>query len=101
MRTASACSSAYGATPATPGVALRQLRGTRCQSAEPAAGGALRGAAAMRTWALSESSRSRSSPSKPFITDRMTISAATPTHTPTSEAQVMKETKNLCERART
>ena len=35
------------------------------------------------------------------MTDRMTISAATPTHTPTSDAQVMKETKNLCVRART
>jgi hypothetical protein len=54
-----------------------------------------------RTGAPSESSRSRSSLSKPFITERMTMSAATPTHTPTRDAQVMKETKNLCERART
>ena len=29
------------------------------------------------------------------------MSAATPTQTPISDAQVMKETKNLCERART
>src|SRR6185437_16142688 len=36
-----------------------------------------------------------------LITDRMTMSAATPTHTPTTDAQVMKETKNLCVRART
>ena len=35
------------------------------------------------------------------MTERMTIRAATPTHTPTRDAQVMKETKNLCERART
>jgi len=54
-----------------------------------------------RTGALSESSRSRNSLSKPFITDRMTISAATPTHTPMSDAQVMNDTKNRVERART
>jgi len=29
------------------------------------------------------------------------MSAATPTHTPMSEAQVMKDTKNRVERART
>ena len=57
--------------------------------------------ALMRTGAFSDSSRSRSSLSKPFITERITMSAATPTHTPRSDAQVMKETKNLCERART
>ena len=35
-----------------------------------------------RACALSASSRSRSSPSKPFITERITISAATPSATP-------------------
>ena len=63
--------------------------------------GAAARVAVTRTGALSDSSRSRSSPSKPFITERMTMSAATPTHTPTSEAQVMKDTKNRVERART
>jgi len=29
------------------------------------------------------------------------MSAATPTHTPTSDAQVMNETKNFCDLART
>ena len=29
------------------------------------------------------------------------MSAATPTQTPASDAQVMNETKNLCDRART
>ena len=35
------------------------------------------------------------------MTDRMTMSAVTPRHTHNSETQVMKETKNLWERART
>ncbi|MBK6671951.1 MAG: hypothetical protein IPG49_00205 [Proteobacteria bacterium] len=51
------------------------------------------------TGADSASSRERSSDSKPFITERMTISAATPTATPSSDTQVMKETKNRCARA--
>jgi hypothetical protein len=59
------------------------------------------GTVVTRTGALRASSRSRSSLSKPFITDRMTMSAATPTHTPMSEAQVMKDTKKRVERART
>ena len=59
------------------------------------------GGAVIRTGALSDNSRSRSSLSKPFITERMTMSAATPTHTPMSDAQVMKDTKNRVERART
>ena len=54
-----------------------------------------------RAWVDSANSRSRSCPSKPFMTDRMTISAATPTHTPTSDTQVMNETKNLRVRERT
>ncbi len=41
------------------------------------------------------------SPSSPFMTDRMTMSAVTPRQTHSSETQVMKETKNLWERART
>ena len=49
-------------------------------------------------WADRLSSRERSSPSKPFITDRITISAATPTATPRNDTQVMKETKKLCSR---
>jgi len=52
-------------------------------------------------WAFSDNNRSRSSPSKPFMTDRMTISAATPSDTPASDTQVISETKNLCWRERT
>lgn len=35
------------------------------------------------------------------MTERMTISAATPTHTPISDTQVMNETKNFRVRERT
>ena len=49
----------------------------------------------------SASNRSRSSPSNPFITDRITINAATPTATPISETQVMNDTKNFRVRERT
>ena len=35
------------------------------------------------------------------MTDRMTMSAVTPRHTHSSDTQVMKDTKNLWERART
>jgi hypothetical protein len=45
------------------------------------------------------SSRVRSSDSNPFITDSTVISAATPTATPSSDTQVMNETKKLCSRA--
>ena len=38
---------------------------------------------------------------KPFITDRMVMSAATPTHTPASDSQLLKETKNPASRERT
>ena len=55
----------------------------------------------MRACADSDNSRSRSSPSSPFMTDRMTMSAVTPRHTHSSDTQVMKDTKNLWERART
>jgi hypothetical protein len=50
-------------------------------------------------WADTLSSRVRSSVSNPFITDSTVISAATPTATPSSDTQVMKETKKLCSRA--
>jgi hypothetical protein len=59
------------------------------------------GAAITRACAESANNRSRDTPSNPFITERITISAATPTHTPASDTQVMKETKNLRFRART
>ncbi len=35
------------------------------------------------------------------MTERMTISAATPSPTPSNDTQVMKDTKNLWVRART
>ena len=103
LRTASACSSAYGVTAVTPGT-VRASCATLSQSAGAGADApfaSLPCAASTRTWALNDSSRSRSSPSKPFMTERITISAATPTHTPITDAQVMKETKNLCDLART
>ena len=55
----------------------------------------------MRACAVSDSNRSRNSASKPFITDKMTIKAATPTLTPMSDTQVMNETKNFRVRERT
>ena len=54
-----------------------------------------------RACADNDNKRSRSSVSKPFMTDRITISAATPTHTPISDTQVMNETKNFRVRERT
>ena len=44
--------------------------------------------------------RSRSSFSKPFMTDSTTISAITPTATPSIEISEMKEMKALPRRAR-
>ncbi len=57
--------------------------------------------ATTRACAPSDRSLSRSSFSSPFITDRITMSAITPSMTPASAAQVMKDTKNLWVRART
>ena len=51
--------------------------------------------------AVSETRRLRSSPSKPFMTEMMVISAATPRHTPAIEIQEMNETKKPCLRVRT
>ena len=45
------------------------------------------------------SSRPRSSDSKPFITESTVIRAATPTATPSSDTQLIKDTKKLCSRA--
>ena len=45
------------------------------------------------------SKRLRSSVSKPFMTDSTVINASTPSATPSSDTQVMKETKKLCSRA--
>ncbi len=52
-------------------------------------------------WAESASSRLRSSPSNPFMIDRIVMSAATPRQTPARETQLMNETKYWCWRART
>ena len=84
----------YGAAPTTPGT--RRASAARLKRFRLQSGGGL-----IRACADSDSRRSRSSPSKPFITERMTISAATPTHTPATDTHVMKETKNLWLRART
>ena len=43
--------------------------------------------------AVSETSRLRSSPSNPFMTEMIVISAATPRHTPAIEIHEMNETK--------
>ena len=96
LRTASASSSMNGAAPVTFG-ARRTLAASAFQSGVPLACGGTK----MRACAESDNRRSRSSPSRPFITDRMTMSAITPRHTHSSDTQVMKETKNLWERART
>ena len=45
-------------------------------------------------------SRLRNSPSNPFMTDRMTISAATPSAIPMREISVMKDTKRVRRLAR-
>ena len=44
-------------------------------------------------------SRPRSSDSKPFMTESTVMSAATPTATPSSDTQLIKDTKKLCSRA--
>ena len=95
LRTASASSSMKGEMPVTAGNTRRRVASS-FQS-----GAAARGATYTRACADSDNSRERSSPSRPFMAERMTISAATPRHTHNSETQVMKETKNLWERART
>ena len=46
------------------------------------------------------SNRVRNSPSKPFMTDRITISAATPSEIPSNEISVMKETNRVRRLAR-
>ena len=51
--------------------------------------------------AVSETSRLRNSPSKPFMTEMIVISAATPRQTPAIEIQEMNETKKPCRRVRT
>ena len=83
-----------GATPFTPGT-VRILSVTDCQSARRSGG------PETVACAVSETSRLRSSPSKPFMTEMMVISAATPRHTPAIEIQEMKETKKPCLRVRT
>ncbi len=76
-----------GAAPAVPGTeravwaTLRQSRSTS-------------GGPSSVACAVSATSRLRSSPSKPFITEMMVISAATPTQTPSMDTQDMNETKN-------
>ena len=79
-----------GAAPVTFG-AWRTVADSAFQSGAALAWGGEK----MRAWAERASKRSRRSPSSPFITDRMTMSAITPRHTHSSDTQVMKETKNL------
>ncbi len=73
-----------GATPATPGTPAKRACHGR-QSCSPAW-------EAIVAWALTLKSRVRVSVSRPFITDRMMMSAATPSAMPTSDATLMNET---------
>ncbi len=96
LRMARASISMNGDAPVTPGAAR-----TRCASACQSGAAAVPTGTKIRACAESASSRSRNSPSRPFMTERMTMSAVTPRHTHSSDTHVMKETKNLWERART
>ncbi len=87
------CTSTKGSALTTPG--SRRARSARRLSAVGS------GAAGSVACADSASSRVRSSPSKPFMTERMAIRAATPSATPARDTQLMKETKYACCRART
>jgi hypothetical protein len=89
-----ACTSTNGATPRTPGTLARRDASLR-HSAMRAGGPEI------VAWAVSETSRLRSSPSKPFMTEMIVISAATPRHTPAIEIQEMNETKKPWRRVRT
>ena len=82
--------STCGAAAATPGSAIISSRSERQSATLPSA---------PESWpcAVMLTRRSRSSPSNPFITERMTISAATPRAIPASEIEVIKET-NLVRR---
>lgn len=94
VRPSIACTSTKGATPSTPGT-VRILSVTACQFASRSGG------PDTVACAVSETRRLRSSPSKPFMTEMMVISAATPRHTPAIEIQEMNETKKPCLRVRT
>ncbi len=89
--TSSACSSMKGEAPSTPGAAAARRASASPSKGAPAAGS--RVACADRL-----SSRSRSSASKPFITDRIVISAVTPRATPPSDSQVISDTPVARER---
>ena len=82
-----------GAAPSSPGAPLSSSMPAR-QSAIGVPPGALKVACADRL-----SSRALSSLSKPFMTESTVISASTPAATPSSDTQVMKDTKKLCSRA--
>ena len=73
----------------------RAARSARSRSASGSAG------AGSVVCAESARSRVRSSPSNPFMTDRMAMSAATPRQIPASETQLMNDTKYSCWRALT
>ena len=87
------------AAPRTGKPAARRRSTTGSQAA--AVGAAVPGAAVRVTGAPMASRRPRSSPSNPFMTDRMVMSAATPTHTPASDSQLLNETKKPASRERT
>ena len=90
-----ACTSTNGATPATPGTG-RARSATACQSLPAVPAGRTSVACA-----VSETSRLRSSPSNPFMTEMIVISAATPRQTPAIEIHEMNETKKPWRRVRT
>ena len=74
----------YGVTATTPGTVAKRASSSR-QSAKPSG-------AEIVACALSASSRVRVSASRPFKTDRMTISAVTPSARPSSDAAVLNDT---------
>jgi len=87
--------SKYGAAPVRPGEPCNwPIRARQSGIACP-----LSPAGVSVAWADKLNKRSRSSVSKPFITDSTVISAATPTATPSSDTQLIKDTKKLCSRA--
>ena len=94
VRPTIAWTSTYGAAPCVPGTASARPA-TAGQSANRSAG------PVTLACEVSATSRPRNSPSKPFITDTIVISAATPRQTPSIDTHEMNDTKNPWRRVRT
>ena len=92
-RVSSACALTYGAAPITSGF-LRAACAVAFQSASAPSG------ANTSTCETTDSMRSRTCDTNPFITDSTTISAITPSAMPSIEMPEMNEMKRLRRRAR-